>query len=186
MDMTSSKLITISLVLNGLFILLAITAWFKFQVYWKNFVERHIERRVTLFDNLPPCADCLVFVGDSIIEGANWAELLETPKALNRGIASDTSEGVLGRLEQIYALKPVSVFLMIGVNDLNFGVEHAVTVSNFSKIFDGLDKNLPETIVHVQSVLPINKDWVKKNINTKIPTLHAHLREEAQKRGYQI
>jgi lysophospholipase L1-like esterase len=178
-------LLIVSALINVIFVLLLIGLWLMFQSYWKKFVSRHIERRETLFEALPLHPNSIVFLGDSITESANWGELLQNPRAINRGIASDTTEGVLGRIDQIYALEPSSVFLMIGINDLNFGIDIETIIANYDRIFDGLDQHLPNSKIYLQSVLPVNKDWVKSKVNKSVPRLNKLLLDRAQSRGYQ-
>ena len=63
----------------------------------------------------------LVFLGDSITQGwgDNVGGSLPGVKVANRGISGDTTRGVLIRLdEDVLALKPAGVVLLIGTNDL--------------------------------------------------------------------
>src|SRR5271165_596600 len=69
----------------------------------------------------------IVMLGDSLTEGGPWRELTGCLYLVNRGIGGDTSGGVLARLDEIIALKPRAVFLMIGVNDISLGVPAATT-----------------------------------------------------------
>src|SRR5690242_5513801 len=62
----------------------------------------------------------LVFLGDSITQG--WGDVGSSfpgIKTANRGISGDTTRGVLIRLqEDVIALNPRGVVLLIGTNDL--------------------------------------------------------------------
>ena len=62
-----------------------------------------------------------LFLGDSLTEYGNWRELFPGLDIKNRGIAGDTTDGVLHRLDGITALSPDKIFLMIGINDLLMG-----------------------------------------------------------------
>jgi lysophospholipase L1-like esterase len=42
---------------------------------------------------------------------------------INRGINSDTTAGVLNRVDEVVALKPKRVYLIIGVNDVVKGLD---------------------------------------------------------------
>lgn len=48
-----------------------------------------------MLEEMPIKNNIIVFLGDSIIEGANWDELFDNPNILNRGVSGDTSEDVL-------------------------------------------------------------------------------------------
>ncbi len=79
--------------------------------------------RVSIFSTSPATAQ-IVFLGDSLVERAEWAEFFPGTGAVNRGIGGDTTEGVLKRLDQL-GLKPGKsgrVFLYIGINDLLSGI----------------------------------------------------------------
>lgn len=110
----------------------------------------------------------IVFVGDSITEGMRLSELLPDYYCINRGICGDTTDGVLNRLdESIYALHPSKVFLMIGTNDFYTGDEpKEKCVSNIKKIILGIQNELPDTQVYLESIYPINKGDIEK-IDTK-------------------
>jgi lysophospholipase L1-like esterase len=60
----------------------------------------------------------VVLLGDSITAGTDWNALLPSFDVANRGISSDTTDGVLGRIDKIVAMHPRCVALMIGINDL--------------------------------------------------------------------
>jgi hypothetical protein len=54
---------------------------------FKNLVE--------LFRSYPNSNKDIIFLGNSITAGVNWAELLNNPYAKNRGISGDITFGVL-------------------------------------------------------------------------------------------
>src|SRR5262245_32763349 len=80
----------------------------------------------------------VVMLGDSITEGIDWHELFPDVRILNRGIAGDTSAGVLNRLDEVIGRRPKTVFLMIGSNDLQAGVPISVTRANVGSIIAAL------------------------------------------------
>jgi lysophospholipase L1-like esterase len=125
----------------------------------------------------------VVFVGDSLTFGGNWHEWFPNVDIVNRGIGGDTSQMLIDRFEQVINLKPKKLFLMIGVNDLNKRLGATVATSNYDKLFNLIDTRLPDTIVYVQSVLPVNNDWMFID-NTDIPKLNADLKKNAEERGY--
>jgi len=60
----------------------------------------------------------IVMLGDSLTEWGNWHELVPEHRVINRGIAGDTSSGVLDRLQEVIERRPKVVFVMIGTNDI--------------------------------------------------------------------
>lgn len=119
-------------------------------------------QKCTLFDALPIRSNDIVFIGNSITDGGEWAELFDNRHVRNRGISGDMTEWMLGRLDSIIAGHPKKLFLMIGTNDLAVGVEPDAVVANIRKIIDRFRKESPWTKVYVQSILPVNgKDFSK-------------------------
>lgn len=100
----------------------------------------------------------IVFVGDSITEFNPIEELIESSlKIYNRGIRGITSLQLLDHIEeQILGLKPKIIFLMIGVNDLKTR-EPQLVFETILTIIKQVKKNLPQSKIYLQSILPINE-----------------------------
>lgn len=113
------------------------------------------EHRKGIFEMLPKKKGGIVLLGDSLTEYGQWKELTQNDQVINRGIAGDTSPNLLRRLDPIIALAPSKIFLMIGVNDFLFFNRHEILV-NYKKVLNRLQKDLPNTKVYIQSILPIN------------------------------
>ena len=88
------------------------------------------QRSVSLFQTLPQ--NRVVMVGDSITDSGEWHELLDCPFVSNRGIAADTTAGVLDRLDTITG--GAQTFIMLGINDLSGGVPVSVVTENYRQI----------------------------------------------------
>lgn len=103
-------------------------------------------------------SDEIVFVGDSITEFNPIEELIESSlKIYNRGIRGITSLQLFDHLEeQILGLKPKIIFLMIGVNDLKIR-EPQLVFETILTIIKQVKKNLPQSKIYLQSILPINE-----------------------------
>ena len=85
------------------------------------FKKLWVERRSAWSDRVKQDHGALVFLGDSITQG--WGDDLggafPKVKIANRGISGDTTRGVLLRLkEDVLALEPAGVVILIGTNDL--------------------------------------------------------------------
>lgn len=123
-----------------------------------------------MFEDAVPERDVDVcFLGDSLTQRALWSEFLPELKVANRGIGSDTTEGVLGRLDTVVDGSPETVVLMIGVNDLAQGVPEDEIVGNISEIVSKLHEALPSSQVVLMSVLPAASvdDGTVKSLNTR-------------------
>lgn len=177
------KLLVASLVLNVVLVLMiAVTVLLERTP--KTFARRNAERRVGQFALFAEERGGIVFLGDSITQGGLWAELFEGPQTRNRGIGGDTTRDLLGRAAQVHALQPSKLFLMIGINDLNTGIDRAETFANLDELFDGFDRELPKTGIYVQSVLPVNESWWVPIDAADIDAINEKLRGEAEARRY--
>ena len=101
----------------------------------------------------------IVFVGDSITDlyplDDYYADL--DLAAYNRGIGGDTTTGVLKRLqESVFDLKPSTVVLMIGTNDINGNVKTEKILKNYQEILTRIKTELPNTRLYCVSVIPQN------------------------------
>ncbi len=141
------------------------------------------ENRKNLFDHLPMEKGSIIFLGDSITEYGQWEELMQNPKVKNRGIAGETTWGLIRRLSSITANQPTAIFLMIGVNDFLF-TDRFEIIKNYQQIVQQIKAETPNSQLFIQSVLPINTT-VKNTVfnNTEINLLNESIQKLAQKEG---
>jgi lysophospholipase L1-like esterase len=95
------------------------------------------ERRTAWAARVERDRNAVVMLGDSITQG--WGEDFSAwfpgVKLANRGISGDTSRGVLIRLqEDVLALQPQAVVVLIGTNDLEEKAEPETVASNLKLI----------------------------------------------------
>ena len=93
--------------------------------------------KVQFFRELPGTTD-VVMLGDSLTEQGPWAELFPRVRIINRGIFGDTTDGVLYRLDEVIERHPRLVFLMIGANDLVYGVPVSTVATKIRSIVQAL------------------------------------------------
>lgn len=118
-------------------------------------------QRKTLFEKLPNSENEIIFLGNSISDGCNWSELFDDGRIKNRGISGDVTDGVLDRLTEVTESNPSAIFIMIGVNDLSRGRSVDYIVSNYEQILKKIISDSKETKIYVQSVLPVNDEFLK-------------------------
>ena len=126
--------------------------------FWSKAMDIHYQHRVALFNSLKIKQGSKVFIGDSITEQCIWNELFDDNRLINRGIRGDITEKVLNRLDFLDGTKPSTVFLMIGTNDLGQNKSLDEIINNYQKIIQELSKKLPDAVIYMQSVLPINQN----------------------------
>ncbi len=140
--------------------------------------------RKTLFEKLSGSQGSIVFLGDSITDGCEWNELLNDRRIVNRGIHSDTTKGVLKRLDCVINRKPAEIFVMIGTNDLQHGEPVREIEKNYRIMLERIREKLPDIPIVVQSVLPVNYDIISpenKRNNSDIMELNQKLEQLAKK-----
>jgi lysophospholipase L1-like esterase len=115
--------------------------------------------RVEHFKALPNDKGEIIFLGDSITDGAEWSELTNNLLSKNRGISGDVTAGILYRLDEVTESKPAKIFIMIGVNDLATGLTVENIMANYTKIIDIIKNQTPKTEIFIQSVLPVNDSF---------------------------
>lgn len=99
----------------------------------------------------------LVFLGDSITQG--WGDTMGGSfpgvKVANRGISGDTTRGVLIRLrEDVLALNPSGIVLLIGTNDLEEKATPEVIAENLKLIIAALKKHSADMPIILCNVMP--------------------------------
>ncbi len=152
----------------------------KYSAYWWHSKD--------LFDHLPDTKNEIVFLGNSITDGAEWFELLDNKRCRNRGISGDVTAGVLLRLDAITKLKPSGIFIMIGINDLSRNVTVDSVMVNYRLILDQIKRETPDTKVFIESVLPVNAAVGRypalQNKTESIMELNRQLRALASESGH--
>ena len=121
-----------------------------FQDLWR-------ERRSDWAQRTEQDKHAVVFLGDSITQGWGGGLGAAFPgiKVANRGISGDTTRGVLLRLqEDVLALDPVAVVLLIGTNDLEEGATPEVAAGNLRLIVAGLERHDPRMPIVLCQVFP--------------------------------
>lgn len=105
----------------------------------------------------------------------------------NRGLSSDTTIGVLDRLDEIVIPQPQKIFLMIGVNDLsNLGRSSTEIAQTYKEILTRIHHLSPHTNVFIQSILPINSNlFLGQTTNSSIKELNTQLQQLAHEFSHQ-
>lgn len=142
-----------------------------------DFTRQHYPGRILEFRQDPlECGDT-VMLGDSLTERFDWQGSINASGSVrNRGIAGDTSDGVLARLEELHAAQPRAVFLMIGTNDLWTSNSPRKVAGNIEQIISELRTNNPEVAIYLQTVLPLRSEPA---LNRKVQQINARLVELA-------
>src|SRR5688572_938218 len=136
------------------------------------FKKLWLERRTAWAGRVQQDQNALVFLGDSITQG--WGDVGSSfpgIKTANRGISGDTTRGVLIRLQDdVLALNPRGVVLLIGTNDIEEQAELEVISANLKLIIAALKQHNAAMPVVLCRVMPSSPE--KKRPAEKIRKLN--------------
>ena len=149
---------------------------FQFFVYVKNekYVRDFIKNEKTYTSGKT------IFLGDSITDGYDLDKYFMNDDYINKGIGGNTTLDILDRLkEDVIDYNPSKIILLIGTNDKsNQGINKEDTIENIGLIVGILKSELPNTLIYIESIYPVDEDRHKnrsnedfKYINTKIEAL---------------
>lgn len=121
------------------------------------FQKMWLDRRGLFASRVKQDQGALVFLGDSITQG--WGPTMNGlflgMKVANRGISGDTTRGVLIRLqEDVIALNPTGVVLLIGTNDLEEAAAPEIITGNLKLILAALKAHNPTMPIVLCNVFP--------------------------------
>jgi len=131
------------------------------------------QRRATWATQVERDQGAVVFLGDSITQG--WGDTMKNAfpgmKVANRGISGDTTRGVLIRVdEDVLALKPAGVVILIGTNDLEEQADPETIAANLKLILAKLKAHNPSMPVILNKVMPSSES--KKRPADKIKRIN--------------
>jgi lysophospholipase L1-like esterase len=136
----------------------------------------YYKTRRSIFNQLPEHRGAIIFVGDSITDNAEWAELFQRDDILNRGINSELLEGVRQRRGELLRHHPRKLFIMIGINDFMVADKTPEEViESYRLLLQALRAEAPETQLIIQSILPVNKMVYAKNPPGMVDEAHKKL-----------
>jgi lysophospholipase L1-like esterase len=99
-----------------------------------------------------------VLLGDSLTLWFPRESLPENRQWLNQGISGESTAGLLKRLNLLDDLKPQTILVMIGVNDLIKGNTDESLITSYQKLLDELKARHPKAEIVIQSILPHGGD----------------------------
>lgn len=128
----------------------------------------YYDQKVSHFDTFPQRKEQIIFIGNSITDGAQWASIFDDVSILNMGISGDVSAGIINRLPQLVKFQPTKVFLMVGINDFANGVSVDSVIQNIRIIANYIKQENPSTSLFIQSLLPVNDSFDTFKKHTKM------------------
>jgi lysophospholipase L1-like esterase len=160
--------------------------------YYRKLVEKPVDRiledqtyqdfvrEYEYLNTLHNYSKCIVFVGDSIIARFKVGEYSRSECVLNRGIYSDTTMGLINRMEKNCNNLNISMcFLLIGYNDLKYREDNEI-LNNIEAIL----RSLKADRIYVMSLLPVGRNYA--GLVQRVSGVNMKLKEvvEARKCAY--
>ncbi|MCG9545992.1 GDSL-type esterase/lipase family protein [Vibrio sp. Isolate33] len=125
-----------------------------------------------------PNADLVMF-GDSITEWAPWADIFRDVSMVNRGLAGDTTIGMLRRIDTTLNVKPKLVCFMAGINDLAQGYDVEHIYQNYIDMLKVWQEN--NIRILVQSTLYVGSKL--QSLNPSVEQLNRKIGEYCAQQG---
>ncbi|MFA0158768.1 SGNH/GDSL hydrolase family protein [Vibrio sp. 10N.261.46.A3] len=125
-----------------------------------------------------PNADLVMF-GDSITEWAPWADIFRDVSMVNRGLAGDTTAGMLRRIDTTLNVKPKLVCFMAGINDLAQGYDVDHIYQNYIDMLKVWQEN--DIRILVQSTLYVGSKL--QGLNPSVELLNSKISEYCSQQG---
>ena len=104
--------------------------------------------RLAKFEAEPVVTGRVIFLGNSITQGGDWAKLTGDSTAINRGIGADVTFGLRTRLDDVTRRKPSKLFVLIGINDISKDIPDAVIAAEYRMLIDSVRARSPQTKIH--------------------------------------
>lgn len=127
------------------------------------------------------------FIGDSICETGNWAELFPDANITNFGVGGEDTDEILARFESACGDYDKMV-ITCGVND--WDVEgwsegtYSGSMSNFENMFRIAKEKMPDIQIYVTGILPTCKNYARYIKNNITPVYNAKLKALCEEYDY--
>lgn len=128
------------------------TARGRFDEHFQHFFDDSFDENKKADENVAKVAEAAEQKAEQALSGQSPSG--QALKILNRGIGSDTTEGVWNRIDEIISHKPKKLFILTGANDIGRGVPKEDSLRFYRLIIDKVQQELPECSVYIQSVFP--------------------------------
>lgn len=138
--------------------------------------------RATVFSKLPVDNDDILIIGDEMIHGGEWHELLQSGRIKNRGTAWGYPGPNVADIQKMIPLilnndaQPAQAFLYMGVGPVNGDTDLATILSNYKSTVAKILELSPNTKVTLMSLQPTND--ATKNTN-RVVAFNTYLKEYA-------
>ncbi len=130
--------------------------------------------------------DGAVFLGDSIVSGISYYGYLDDAQVISN--VNMTTDKAINYVSSIKAADPEKVFIMVGLNDANYGTRDADSIVGYlEELTAEVHAECPSAKVYLLSLLPVTQAFENRsNVNVKqslLDEVNAKLSEQADSIG---
>lgn len=134
------------------------------------------------------------FVGDSLTQGLQLYDILDTHVVANKGINLGTvyeadkirvAEGYTSVFAELERIQPKKIYLLLGANDIGWRDEAAFKVL-YEDLVSALQEQHPDAVLYLQSMFPVTKTYSDKDNginNEKLQRYNQEILAVAEEKG---
>ena len=119
--------------------------------------------------------EIIAFLGDSLTDYIRFEKYFPELNTRNYGVEGDTTQDLLTRIDEAISDKPHKIFILIGVNDVLANLSPDDTLANIKQIISRIKNNSPESIIYLETLLPVNSEFITRRSNKVIRGINARL-----------
>jgi lysophospholipase L1-like esterase len=129
----------------------------------------------------------ILMLGDSHFEMANWYDLFDGRFAIrNEGLSQAKIHDVTRLAAEIPRIRPTMVLLFCGINDLGSGRTANQALQDYIRLLNQVCATITKERLVIISIMPVASIRLKdgsKDLNEKVQTLNANLKNYCTKEG---
>ena len=138
---------------------------------WRDAVAPYIAPEMTFGDELYPIGNNdIMILGNNLVGGAEWHELLDNPCVKSRNTWPDVVNSLPALAKQIAAKQPRAIVLQSSYNmpdslpkgaNLGADFDADTIVAKMQEAIDAIRQASPDTKILIQSLIPVNSTYEK-------------------------
>ncbi len=134
------------------------------------------------------------FVGDSLTQGIQLYEIMDTNVVANRGINLSsvmdpekipTANGPSSVFKELERIQPKKIYILLGANDISWRDETNFK-NAYGNLVDEVKKQHPDALLYLQSMLPVTEEYSNKDngiSNEKLTHYNELILQIAEEKG---
>lgn len=134
------------------------------------------------------------FVGDSLTQGLQLYDILDTNVIANRGINLESiyqadkirvAEGYTSVFAELERVQPAKIYIQLGMNDIAWRTEKDFT-RLYGELIDKVHDEFPDAELYIQSIFPVTNWYALEDNgidNEKVVTYNQHLLDLCVEKG---